>query len=238
MAATSDEEMESLLYCFDQIYDDVKNGITQIQSLKSNCSAEAVKQEALQFTADNLKSGQFQTFTLERRTNCQSFKEELERVRNEHLRKENEYRIAMESLKRDCAGIVKDLEKQIRGIQIQKAADEATIKQLHEDLTLQKAHSESLTNRLKQTHFDMESRYHDEIRDLKDCLMMEQEEKNELNKKLQNLEKELVISSMKVAECQRDLTSNQHVETLKQKMMKLRKENEVLKRQLRGSKED
>lgn len=31
---------------------------------------------------------------------------------------------------------------------------------------------------------------HHEIQDLKDCLMIEQEEKNELNKKLQNLEKE------------------------------------------------
>lgn len=31
---------------------------------------------------------------------------------------------------------------------------------------------------------------HHEIQDLKDCLTIEQEEKNELNKKLQNLEKE------------------------------------------------
>lgn len=29
-----------------------------------------------------------------------------------------------------------------------------------------------------------------EIQDLKDCLLLEQEEKNELNKKLQDLEKE------------------------------------------------
>jgi hypothetical protein len=31
---------------------------------------------------------------------------------------------------------------------------------------------------------------HLELQDLKDCLMVEQEEKNELNKKLQGLEKE------------------------------------------------
>lgn len=45
------------------------------------------------------------------------------------------------------------------------------------------------------------------------------------------------MSQSKLAELQRDSTSNQHMETLKQKIMKLRKENEVLKRKLADSKE-
>lgn len=84
----------------------------------------------------------------------------------------------------------------------------------------------------------MELRYKNEIQDLKDCLMVEQEEKNGLTKKLQILEKEMLISSAKLIENQQDFTSNRHVETLKQKIMKLRKENEVLKRQLLESKEE
>lgn len=113
--------------------------------------------------------------------------------------------------------------------------------------------------------------------------MMEQEEKNGLDKKLQSLEKEctysilitatsitiiifvciyklslhwqwciwslvhffnlvfcvaVLISRTKLAENKQDLSSNRHVETLKQKIMKLRKENEVLKRQLMDSNED
>ncbi|THG04108.1 hypothetical protein TEA_025430 [Camellia sinensis var. sinensis] len=195
MAATSDEEMESLLRSFDHIYD------------------------------------------LERRTNCQSLKEELERTRIEYLWKENEYMTAMESLQQGCAAKINDLETQIRGFLIQKAADEATIKQLHEDLDLHKIHLESLTSKLEQVHFDVESRYHREIQDLKDCLMAEQEEKNELNKKLQNLDKELLIIRTKLSDHQRDLTSNRQVETLKQKIMKLRKGNEVLQRQLHGLKD-
>ncbi|PWA33975.1 hypothetical protein CTI12_AA618670 [Artemisia annua] len=69
--------------------------------------------------------------------------------------------------------------------------------------------------------------------------MMEQEEKNELNRKLQNLEKELLISKTKLAaENKQDLSSNRNVENLKQKVMKLRKENEVLKRRLLDSKDE
>ncbi|VFR02840.1 unnamed protein product [Cuscuta campestris] len=67
---------------------------------------------------------------------------------------------------------------------------------------------------------------------LKDCLLVEQEEKAELSKKLQDLEKELTVSRTKLVESRQDLTSNRNVDALKQKIMKLRKENEVLKRQI------
>uniref|UniRef100_A0A5B7C1V1 Protein At-4/1 n=1 Tax=Davidia involucrata TaxID=16924 RepID=A0A5B7C1V1_DAVIN len=249
MAATSDEEMESLLSSFDQIYDDFKNGIAQIQSLQSNCNAEIKKREALEFTCKSLKSDNerlTKLYTeslnkladqLERRTNCRSLKEELERVRDEHLKKENEHRSAMELIKQDHAAKIEALETQIRGYLIQEAANEATINQLHQDLAAHKIHLEDLTSRLERVHFDVQSRYHHEIQDLKDCLMVEQEEKNELNKKLQKLEKELVISRTKLVEQQRDLTSNRHVETLKQKIMKLRREYELLKRQQLSVKE-
>jgi hypothetical protein len=43
------------------------------------------------------------------------------------------------------------------------------------------------------------------------------------------------ITRMKQAEQQRDSVSVQHVETLKQKVMRLRKENESLKRRLASS---
>lgn len=160
-----------------------------------------------------------------------------------------EYRNAMELLQQDYARKIEDLENQIRrmslhnsvcqlyiymcflrwylrtahirGFQVQKTADDGTIKQLQEDVVVHQTHSESLSNRLKRVHFDVETQCkcprklilnswnlktclmgtvnesavnfvtdHHEIQDLKDCLMIEQEEKNELNKKLQNLEKE------------------------------------------------
>ena len=45
----------------------------------------------------------------------------------------------------------------------------------------------------------------------------------------------VVISRTTVAEKQRDTTSYRQVETLKHKLMKLRKENEILKRKLSSS---
>ncbi|XP_059636550.1 protein At-4/1 [Cornus florida] len=249
MVATSDEEMESLLSSFDQIYDDFKIGITQIQLLQSNCNAEIKNREVLEFTANSLKSDNERLTKLYIEslnkladqlvchTSYQSLKGELERVRDEQLSKANEHTNAMESLKQVQAAKIKDLETQIRGFLLQKAANESTINQLHQDLAAHKTQVETLRCRLEGVQFDMECRYQHEIQDLKDCLLIEQEEKNELSKKLQNLEKELLISRTKLVEHHRDLTSNRNVETLKQKIMKLRKENEVLKRKLIGIKE-
>lgn len=125
----------------------------------------------------------------------------------------------------------------VRCLLLQIAANEATINHLHKDSAAHKTHIQALMNRLEQVQFDVESKYRQEIQDLKDCLMVEQEERNISTKKLQNLEKELLISRTKLVEQQRDLASNRHVDTLKQKIMKLRKENEVLKRKVHDAKE-
>ncbi|CBI17909.3 protein At-4/1 [Vitis vinifera] len=249
MAATSDEEMESLLSTFDQIYKDFQNGVVEVQLLRSNCNVEIEKRQALQSTCDSLKQDNERLrklYTeslyklaeqLERRTKCQSLKEELKRVNDEHLSKEDEHRKAIEMLQQNHAIKVGDLENQIRCLLLQIAANEATINHLHKDSAAHKTHIQALMNRLEQVQFDVESKYRQEIQDLKDCLMVEQEERNVLTKKLQNLEKELLISRTKLVEQQRDLASNRHVDTLKQKIMKLRKENEVLKRKVHDAKE-
>jgi len=45
----------------------------------------------------------------------------------------------------------------------------------------------------------------------------------------------VLICKAKLVDQQQEMTANWHVETLKQKIMKLRKENEVLKRKLSHS---
>ncbi|KAI9190874.1 hypothetical protein LWI28_000092 [Acer negundo] len=249
MAANSEEEMEWVLSSFDQIYEEFKNGIMEIQLLRSNCNAEIKKREALEFSCKTLKQDN------ERMKNCykeslndladqldyhskyQSLKEELKRVTDEHLSKENELRKAIDLLKQECAAKLTDFEAQIRGLLHEKATNEATINHLRQDLASHKTHMQALTYRLDQVHFDIESKYNLEIQDLKDCLLLEREEKNELHQKFRELEKELLISRTKLVEQHRDSTSIQNVETLKLKMMKLRKENEILKRKLSCSEE-
>nr|GEY64722.1 hypothetical protein [Tanacetum cinerariifolium] len=172
-----------------------------------------------------------------------SLKEELKRVNDELARKENVrlgYFIVFKKdisemldwyafTRHDYENRMKELDVQIKDSLAQKAAKEATIIQLHKELTAHRNHVEALAKRLDHVHSDVDMRYQTEIQDLKDCLMMEQEEKNELNGKLQNLEKELLISKTKLAaENKQDLSSNRNVENLKQKVMKLRKENESL----------
>ncbi|OWM89091.1 hypothetical protein CDL15_Pgr023937 [Punica granatum] len=98
-----------------------------------------------------------------------------------------------------------------------------SVKQAH------KSHIRSLASRLEQGHFDFSSKYRAEIQDLRDCPLLEQEEKNGLSKKLQALEKELLMSRTKLAQEQKTSVSSQQVEALKQKIMKLRRENEILR---------
>ncbi|XP_061994159.1 protein At-4/1 isoform X1 [Rosa rugosa] len=245
MAATTDEEMDSLLSTVDQIYQDFKDGVAEIQSVKSACNAEAKKREALEFTCNNLKQENerlTRMYTeslndladqLERRSTCQGLKEELKRVRDECLGKEEEHRKAMELVKQDCAAKVEELEAQIRGFLGEKAKNEATIDHLRQDLAAHKSHMHVMQSRLDQVQLDVETKSDVfEIQDLKDCIAIEQEEKNELNRKLQDLEKEMLVSRSKLVQQQRDSNSNWQVETLKTKLMKLRKENEILKRKL------
>ncbi|KAJ6435913.1 hypothetical protein OIU84_001022 [Salix udensis] len=244
MAATIDEEINSLLSSFDHIYEDFKSGFTEIQTLRSNLNAEIKKTETLEFTCKSLNqenerlrklyTGSLNNLAeeLERRTKCVSLNEDLKRLRDELINKEDEHKKAVELLRKDYTAKVGELENQISGFLLEKETNQATVNHLRQDLAAHKAHMQTLANRLDRVAFELESKYHLELQDLKDCLMVEQEEKNELNKKFQGLEKDLLICKTKRIEQQQDLASSRLVETLKQKIMKLRKENEILKRKL------
>ncbi|XP_021893168.1 protein At-4/1 isoform X2 [Carica papaya] len=250
MAATSNEELVSLLSSFDNIYKDFKSGISEIEVLKSNCRTEIKRREALEITCNSLKQENerlMKLYTeslnnladqLARRTTCQSLREELKTVNDACLSKENGYKKALESLKQRYEAKIGELEDEIRGLLLEKASNEAVNNHLRQDLTAHINHIQALANQLDQVRSDEESKYHLEIQDLRERLLVEQEEKNELQKRLQDLQKELLISRTKLVEQQRDLASNLQVESLKLKLMKLRKENEILRRKISCSAEN
>ncbi|KAL2340521.1 hypothetical protein Fmac_008461 [Flemingia macrophylla] len=234
--------MESLLSAFDQMYEDAKRGISEVQLLQSNYNAELKMRESLQATCNALRSENDRLAKLyadslknladqlDYRTKCLNLKEELERVNTEVLVTEHGHRKDMELLKRECEQKIASLEAQAKESLNEKETYEATINQLHGDLAAHKSHMQVLAMRLDQIHAEVELKYNSEVQDLRECLAVEQEEKNELNRKVQNLEKELLICKAKLVDQQQEMTANWHVETLKQKIMKLRRENEVLKR--------
>ncbi|CAH9134635.1 unnamed protein product [Cuscuta epithymum] len=244
MATDSEDVILSITSSFDQIYADFKSTIEDIQSLKSKYNAEVKKSDAIQFRMKSLQSENERlrksyaeslnrlTDQIESRTSCQMLKDELKKINDEHSQKENEFKIVIGSLKHENAMRIQVMESQIRELQAEKAANEAVCQHLRQDLTVHKNHITALTRRLEQVSSDVESKYQYEIQGLRDCLLVEQEEKTELKKKVQELEKELLVSSMELVESRQDSTSNRNVDSLKQKIMKLRKENEGLKRQI------
>ncbi|KAK4785567.1 hypothetical protein SAY86_002256 [Trapa natans] len=203
MAASSDREMEMLLNSFDQIYQEFKSGIEEIQLLKSNCQAETKRREALEISCvslqqDNERLTKLYTNSmnnladqLEQHLKCQRLEEEIKRVTSERMDFENDHRKTLEMLKQDYAAKFGEFEAQLRCLECEKQSDKATINHLSRELTTHRRHIESLTCRLEQAQFDLNSKSGQaEIQDLRDCLLLEQEEKNGLHKKLKDLEKE------------------------------------------------
>ncbi|KAF2533074.1 hypothetical protein F2Q70_00033101 [Brassica cretica] len=247
MAATSDEQMRLLLYSFDQIYEDFESGMNEMSVFRSRSNVETSRREALEISSKTLKeenerlkklyTESLNNFVdqLEHRTKCHGLKEELKRVNDENRSKEHEHRNALESLMQKHVAKVEELENKIRSLLVEKATNEMVIDRLRQDLAANKSHIQAMSRKLDRVYSEVESKFEVEVQDLKDCLLMEQEEKIDITNKLQSLQKELVISRTTVAEKQRDTTSYRQVETLKQKLMKLRKENEILKRKLSSS---
>ncbi|TKY72773.1 At-4/1 protein [Spatholobus suberectus] len=170
MAATSDEEMDSLLSAFDQIYEDAKSGISEMQLLQSNYNAELKMRESLQVACDALKRENDRLAKLyakslknlpdqlDYRTKCLNLKEELKRANNEVLLKEDGHRKDMELLKREYEQKFACLEAQVKESLHEKATNEATISELHGDLAAHKSHMQVLAMRLDQIHVEVESK--------------------------------------------------------------------------------
>nr|VDD40391.1 unnamed protein product [Brassica oleracea] len=265
MAATSDEQMRLLLSSFDQIYEvkfldtlfrslvhrleysDFESGMNEMSVFRSRSNVETSRREALEISNKTLKeenerlkklyTESLNNFVdqLEHRTKCHGLKEELKRVNDENRSKEHEHRNALESLMQKHVAKVEELENKFRSLLVEKATNEMVIDRLRQDLAANKSHIQAMSRKLDRVYSEVESKYEVEVQDLKDCLLMEQEEKIDITNRLQSLQKELIISRTTVAEKQRDTTSYRQVETLKQKLMKLRKENEILKRKLSSS---
>ncbi|KAL6888665.1 hypothetical protein ACP4OV_009691 [Aristida adscensionis] len=249
-AAAGEEELEPLLRNFQLVSKGYKDALMEVQTLRVNYSTESKKCEALEshiadLKKDNERLRRLYTETLFKFTNqvkfraeSQSLKEELEKANSRLLSMEEEHKKEIEQLKNSNDMNSNSLKNELSHALIQQATDEAATKQLKLELNAHKAHIDRLSRRLEQVTADVHSQYKNEIQDLRDVIAVEQEEKNDMHRKLQNAENELRITRMKQAEQQRDSISVQHVETLKQKVMKLRKENESLKRKLASSEMD
>lgn len=245
--ATGDEELKSLLQNFNRVSQGYKDALMEVQALRVNCSTEFERREALEshitdLKKDNERLRRLYTETLFKFTNqvkfhaeAQSLKEELEKANSRLLSMEEEHKRETEQLKHSSEMNINALENKLSHALVQQASGEAAMKKLKLELSAHKSHIDMLGSRLEQVTADVHSQYKNEIQDLRDVISVEQEEKKDMHRKLQNAENELRITRMKQAEQQRDSVSVQHVETLKQKVMKLRKENESLKRRLASS---
>ncbi|KAJ3696250.1 hypothetical protein LUZ60_001627 [Juncus effusus] len=244
MASASDEEMESLLHNFDQIYHGYKDALMELKSLKLKYSSERMRCEAVQTACNDLKTENERmkrkyTETLFKFTNQMKYhteyhnlREELEKSNNKFLALEEEHKRNIEKLQQEYNAKLLDFENQLCSAIGQRDSNEDIIRQLKLELASHETHIGILNTKLENVTADVDAQYQNEMQELRSLVMIEREEKKEMQTKLQNAENELKMMRSKQAEQQRDAISVHHVESLKQKIMKLRKENESLKRKL------
>ncbi|XP_078439290.1 protein At-4/1-like [Wolffia australiana] len=225
-----------LMQTFERIYQDYKELVSEIDAVRSNHNEELRRREALEISCTGLKQenerlrrlnmetlANFST-RLDHRTKNQKLEEELVEVRRKSLEMEAEHEIILEKLEEERKKKIAELEEQISRLMHLQSESEARVLQLLRDLACQKSNAT-----------EIEAKCQREIQELRDWIVVEQEEKNELAKKLDDAESQLMLMRSKQAERQRESISIRQVEMLKQKLMKLRKENEALKRQLPNS---
>ncbi|WOL13841.1 protein At-4/1 isoform X2 [Canna indica] len=172
------------------------------------------------------------------RAKCQSLTEEIGKTNSKLIGLEEEHRKTIDMLKQENEKKIHDLEMQVSCALHKQASDQVMINQLQQELAVHENHTMMITSNFEKHAADLQSKYESEIQELKYCLLAEQEEKYKLQLELKNAENELQVIKKQQEKQQRDSISLHHVETLKQKIMKLRKENESLKRQFTSSKFD
>ncbi|KAF0925152.1 hypothetical protein E2562_015423 [Oryza meyeriana var. granulata] len=201
-AAAGDEELELLLRNFHRFSQGYKDALMEAQALRVNCSSESEKRQALESHIADLKNDngrlrRLYTETLFKFTNQMKFhtesrnlKEELEKANTRLLSMEEEYKREIKQLKLGSEMNSNALENKLSCTLVQQATNEAVIKQLNLELEAHKAHIDMLSSRLEQVTADVHQQYKNKIQDLKDVIIVEQEEKNDMHRKLQNAENE------------------------------------------------
>ncbi|KAL0763227.1 hypothetical protein Bca101_079378 [Brassica carinata] len=229
-------------------YSDFESGMNEMSEFRSRSNVETSRREALEISSKTLKeenerlkklyTESLNNFVdqLEHRTKCHGLKEELKRVNDENRSKEHGHRNALESLMQKHVAKVEELENKIRSLLVEKATNEMVIDRLRQDLAANKSHIQAMSRKLDRVYSEVESKcknWHTPDVCFKFVFV--------LLAYIYCLPNgpfiffAVVISRTTVAEKQRDTTSYRQVETLKQKLMKLRKENEILKRKLSSS---
>ncbi|KXG29461.1 hypothetical protein SORBI_3004G039000 [Sorghum bicolor] len=99
---------------------------------------------------------------------------------------EEEHKRETEQLKHSSEMSINALENKLSHVLVQQARDEAAMKQLKSELSAHKAHIDMLGSRLEQVTADVHLQYKNEIQDLRDVISVEQEEKKDMHRKLQN----------------------------------------------------
>ncbi|KMZ61633.1 hypothetical protein ZOSMA_50G00530 [Zostera marina] len=239
-----EEDLESLLRTFDQIHQEHRNAIVEIQNLKSCLHDETERRGALQSDCDDLRkdSVRLRKVNLESLANlankfeslikCQDLKEELKEANDKLRYMKDEYAKADEVKEMEHRLKIEELQQQLSCCMLKNSINKTTIDVLQNDLVARNTQIDDQKVNFNQIVADGESKYRSEIQDLREWLMVEEEEKTMLSKRLNDAENEISALRVKQTERQQESISIRHVETLKQKVMKLRKENENLKRQL------
>ncbi|CAM6096537.1 unnamed protein product [Calypogeia fissa] len=137
----------------------------------------------------------------------------------------------IESLNASHAITEQDLRRQIIEMRKEAAAKEYATACLEKQLS-QTISPDRLELKLKETERKLNEKYLAEQAELRKSLVSEEMRNEKLQADLKEAQQSLITWKLKHEDQLREMSANRHADVFKQKVMKLRKDNEVLKRQL------
>eukprot|EP00249_Psilotum_nudum_P010102 c22335_g1_i2 orf=27-773(+) len=242
--ALSDCELDSILRDFDVLHQEYKDWMSEIVSVKLKLAAEVQRRESAESTCSGLEKDKLRLMKvqeeilgqmaqqIEYRTKYEALCEQLKSYEEQFRNKENAHKDMVANVVKEHNKEIGILQNQIRQYQEQLALKDAAMAQLEEEIAHFHSVTDALRKGLQQTQTDAEKKYSHDIEDLQKRLKMELDGKQKLHEDMQRVENSFLIARMKYEEQLRELSSNRHAEAFKQKIMRLRKENEDLKRRL------
>ncbi|KAI5059896.1 hypothetical protein GOP47_0024316 [Adiantum capillus-veneris] len=249
-----DEDMVSLLAQVDLLHKCYKEAMLDIRKLKAKLSMETQKREAAEAFAHSmeqeshrLSKAQGETFSkmvqqLECRSQFEDMRHELKCLKLQLGCKEEEHTMSLRALSNKYSAEIDALQNQIRQSQDELTLRDAAVAHLEQELSCLRFSMQEMQQSSEVEFQSATLKYQQEMNEMKHKLDMLTHDKNlledrvlqenkVLQSQLQSVEKQVITERADFEKRVRESSFSRHSEVYKQKIMRLRKENEDLRRQ-------
>nr|ALE77134.1 Mpo-4/1 [Marchantia polymorpha] len=239
----NENEILALLGDVDALQKQYDEGLHEIHAVKTLLCVEQKKRKIAETTCIDLEREKQQLLkaqlaTYERASEQLDYARKYENVLQlfkgapeNSDRNDKEHQKTITDLLKRSEAKVGELHKQIMVLREDVTLKECAITALEQQLA-QSVTPDTLEMKLQEAEKRMHDLYREEIEGLRNKLKAEEVNNQKLKSQLEDAHRTLMVSSVNHDDQLRELSANRQADIFKQKVLKLRKDNEVLRRQM------